>query len=34
MDDIVRRKIEDKIKCGELGLNPQPVEWMRELAEK
>ena len=28
------RKIKEKIKCGEWGLNPQPLEWMRELEKK
>ena len=34
MDERVRRKIKEKIKCGEWGLNPQPLELMRELREK
>ena len=27
------RKIKDKRKCGEWGVNPQPLEWIRELGE-
>ena len=30
-DERVGRKIKEKIKCGELGFNPQPIEGMREL---
>ena len=33
MDESVMRKIKKKIKCGEWGLKPQPIEWMRELGE-
>ena len=34
MDGGVRRKIKEKNKCGEWGLNPQPFDSMRELGEK
>ena len=34
MDERARRKKKEKIKCGEWGLNLQPLEWMRELGEK
>ena len=29
-----REKNARKNRCGEWGLNPQPLEWMRELGEK
>ena len=33
-DERFSTKIKEKIKCGEWGLNPQPLECMRELREK
>ena len=34
IDERVRRKIGEKNKCGEWGLNPQPFPYVRRLIDK